>query len=97
MKAALGFAILLLTGCTSTLTPEAQRVRVTKKEADVAGCQSLGFVEAPPPHSTPDDAEHELRNRAAALGGNVLFVTSYSLKATGVAYACPNAPTTANP
>lgn len=45
-------------------------------------------MEAKPPFSTPNDARNEMKNKTAILGGNVLFVTNYSLKATGVAYAC---------
>jgi len=48
----------------------------------------LGFVEAKPPYSTPNDARNEMKNKTAILGGNVLFVTNYSMKAAGVAYAC---------
>jgi hypothetical protein len=48
-------------------------------------------VEAKPPFSTPNDARNEMKNKTEILGGNVLFVTNYSIKATGVAYACdPN-------
>jgi hypothetical protein len=31
---------------------------------------------------------NEMRNKVAILGGNVLFVTNYGMKATGVAYLC---------
>jgi hypothetical protein len=78
----------LLAGCTTRLTPQAEAVRVTRKKEDVAACKSLGFVEAHPPYSTPSDAMNEMRNKVAILGGNVLFVTNYSMKATGVAYSC---------
>lgn len=63
-------------------------MRVTTKAADVAGCKSLSFVEAHPPYSTPNDAKNEMKNKTAILGGNVLFITNYSMKATGVAYLC---------
>lgn len=78
----------VLTGCTTRLTPEAERVRVTRRSQDVTACKSVGFVEAHPPYSTPNDAMNEMKNKTAILGGNVLFVTNYSMKATGVAYLC---------
>lgn len=74
--------------CTTRLIPEAERVKVTRVSRDVAGCKSLGFVDAHPPYSTPNDAMNEMKNKTAILGGNVLFVTNYSMKATGVAYLC---------
>ena len=83
---------LTLKCSTTTLTPEAEHVRVTKDKADVAACKSVGFVEAQPPFAMPDDAMNEMKNKTAILGGNVLFVTSYSMKATGVAYLCDDAP-----
>ena len=91
------FALLILLaafagGCTTRLILQAEHVRVTTKAEDVAACKSLGFVEAHPPSSTPNDAMNEMKNKAAILGGNVLFVTNYSMKATGVAYLCGGSP-----
>ncbi len=63
-------------------------MRVTRKREEVAGCKSLGFVDARPAFSTPNDAKNEMINKVAILGGNVLFITNYSMKATGVAYLC---------
>jgi hypothetical protein len=83
---------IALSACTTRLTPEGERVKVTRESADVAGCKSLGFVEAHPPYSTPDDAMNEMRDKTGILGGNVLFVTNYSMKATGVAYLCESSP-----
>ena len=31
---------------------------------------------------------NEMKNKVALLGGDTLFVTNYSMKATGVAYSC---------
>ena len=84
-------AILALVACTTRLIPGAEAVRVTRKAAEVAECKSLGFVEAHPPYSTPNDAKNEMKNKVAILGGNVLFITNYSMKATGVAYLCGTA------
>ena len=78
----------LAVSCATTLTPQAERVTVTRTPADVEECESLGFVDAKPPFTTPSDAMNEMKNKTAILGGNVLLVTNYSLKATGVAYRC---------
>lgn len=84
--------VLCLAGCTTRLIPGAEDVRVTRKREDVVGCKSLGFVDARPPFSTPNDAKNEMTNKVAILGGNVLFITNYSMKATGVAYLCERTP-----
>lgn len=84
--------LAILSGCTTRLTPQAEGVKITRKQEDVAQCKSLGFVDARPPFSTPRDAMNEMRNKVAILGGNVLFVTNYSMKATGVAYRCEELP-----
>jgi len=81
-------SLLLLFGCTTALIPGAEKVKVTRDQSFVTDCKSLGFVEAKPPFSTPNDARNEMKNKTALLGGNVLFVTNYSMKATGVAYSC---------
>lgn len=66
----------LMSACTTRLTPEGESVKVTRERADVAGCKSLGFVDAQPPFSTPNDAMNEMRDKTGILGGNVLFVTN---------------------
>ncbi len=83
--------VLVSVACTTRLTPEAEKVRVTREGKDVAGCKSLGFVDAHPPYATPNDAMNEMKDKTAILGGNMLFVTNYSMKATGVAYLCGEA------
>jgi hypothetical protein len=85
-------AISGVVACTTRLTPQAEAVRVTRNSADVTACKQLGFVESRPPYSTPNDAMNEMRNKVAILGGNVLFITNYGIKATGVAYVCGGAP-----
>jgi hypothetical protein len=81
------FVTLLLNGCV-TLAPEAASLKVTRDAADVKGCKILGSVEAHPPYVGQQDGMNQLRNKAAGLGGNVLFVTSYNVTATGMAYRC---------
>lgn len=82
------FCMFCLFGCTTALIPGAEKVKVTREQAFVGGCKSLGFVDAKPPFSTPNDARNEMKNKTVLLGGNVLSVTNYSMKATGVAYSC---------
>ena len=87
IRLAVGVLVSALYGCV-TLAPEAQSLRVTRDGADVAGCKILATVEGHPPYIGPNDAMNQLRNQAAARGGNVLLVTSFSFTVTGVAYRC---------
>ena len=86
LAAALLLAVLLA-ACVS-LAPEAKLVKVTKNPADVSGCRILGTVESSPPYVGPKDGMHQMQNKVAGLGGNVLFVTSYNVTGTGMAYRC---------
>lgn len=78
--------LLLVSACTTPLVPGGESVKVTTDQKLVTSCRSLGFVEAEPPFSTPGDARDVMKNKAALLGGNMLFVTKDSLKA--MAYSC---------
>ena len=78
---------LCLGGCV-TLAPEAEKVRVTRNPDDVKGCRVLGAVEAHPPYVGQQDGMNQMRNNAAGMGANALFVTSYNVTATGMAYRC---------
>jgi len=82
-----GIAALALAGCV-TVAPQATGIRVTKVAADVASCTVLGTVKADPPYVGPNDAENQLRNQAAGLGADTLFITSMAVTATGMAYRC---------
>ena len=88
--------VVVLTRCVS-LAPEAELVKVTKHPADVAGCKILGTVESSPPYVGPKDGMHQMQNKVAGLGGNTLFVTSYNVTGTGMAYRCGSAPSGATP
>jgi hypothetical protein len=80
---------LLIASCT-TLVPQAQKIRVTDKSEEVANCQILGTVHSHPPYVMPSDGENQLRNNAAVLGADTLFLTSTgALRGmTGMAYRC---------
>jgi hypothetical protein len=84
------FAIWLMISISSCvgLSPEARKVSVTKAAEAVEGCKVLGTVRAQPPYVGPRDGMHQMQNEVAGLGGDTLFVTSYNVTATGVAYRC---------
>lgn len=88
MKKLVVLLLLVASSCV-TLAPEAELVLVTKEREDVVGCKILGTVKSEPPYVGPNDGMHQLQNGTAALGGNVLFVTSYGVTGSGMAYACP--------
>ena len=69
----------VLAACTTQRLPETEDMKVTKKAADVKGCELLGTVTANPPFRTSSDATNQLMNRVALLGGNTLFVLQMSL------------------
>ena len=80
----------LLTGCAS-VEPDATLVKVTEKSGDVAGCKPLGIVVSSRPVVSPEDSRiKQMQTKAARLGGNVLFVPSYTynVTGTGTAYLC---------
>ena len=85
----------LLTGGCVRRAPEAMLVKITTAPADVAGCQILGTVRAQPPYVTPKDGLHQMQNEVAGRGGDTLFVTTYHMTATGMAYRCGCPPTAA--
>ena len=78
----------LLIGCASARS-DARLVKVTENPADVAGCKNLGMVESSRPFVSPKDSRMaQMQNKAARLGGDVVFVTSYNATGTGTAYRC---------
>ena len=89
----LGVLVLIaFIGCATTLAPGAEKIRVTRNPADVEGCKAVGTVEARAPYNTANDAKHQMQNGALPLGADVVFITNYSDKATGVAYQCQGRP-----
>ena len=85
----------LLAGCTTVSpAPGADKIRVTDKPADVAGCTAVGNIHVPKTSSGTVDvigAITQFRNEVVGLGGTSGFVTSGSLSIPieGVAYRCP--------
>lgn len=85
-------SVVLVSRC-ETLAPEAQAVKLTSTAEDVAGCKILGTVESVPPYVGPNDGVNQLKNKAAGMGGNVVFLTSSGgmRGRSGMAYLCPSA------
>lgn len=78
-------------GCSNVaLAPGADQVRSTTDAGDVAACASLGELATPPAMATDGDAQRQLQNETAALGGDVLLFTSPMLR-SGAAYRCSKA------
>ena len=91
-----------LCACVTALTQAGSQVRVTSNADVVSGCEFLGQVAGSSQSGVASRAErdvmNELRNMAADLGGNVVFLTTstsgYAGRASvGEAYRCdPSAP-----
>jgi Domain of unknown function (DUF4823) len=73
------------------LLPGAASVTMTRNAGDVASCVRKGQFELGGGEGaewTPQDVENDLRNRAAAMGANIVFVAAGSQ--TAIAYECPS-------
>lgn len=88
-----------LGGCASTSTSSSMAVvKLTDGGARMAilgsldagkQCALLGVVKAYPPYILPDDFRNTLRNKAAELGADAIFVTNFLIApATANAYRC---------
>jgi Domain of unknown function (DUF4156) len=87
--------LLAVVGC-KTLTPEGAQVRVTSNPEVVRGCRFLGNVRDDGSNAagSANRVEDMLRSKTAALGGNVLMITSTTATPqittmSGEAYSCP--------
>lgn len=91
-------SVLVLTGCSTTLTPGGGNVEIVT-EARKAQCTSLGIVTGSEMmgNTMAGDAEsamNKVRNRVAAKGGNGMFVISSTSTEAGTtvtaeALKCP--------
>ncbi len=105
-RTVLGFLFLLLSSCVyTTLTPEGAKVRITANPDVVRPCTLVGEVKGADhwnggiagQGAAEETATRELKNRTAAMGANVVFVTTSHTNTSGSvqrgeAYKCP-APT----
>jgi hypothetical protein len=91
MKIRAVYLLLVLgaAGCVA-LTPEGARVRVTRVQADVEPCASLGKVEAGAPSISRSQGVAQLRNAAGRAGGDTLLLSGAGWKrdSAGAAYRC---------
>ena len=88
----------MIASCVST-TPAGEKVRVTSNSDIVKGCKFLGNVKATSSFGgsggtglAGSNTEKTLQNKTAELGGNVVFVVSSGIHASGEAYRCEVAP-----
>lgn len=86
--------LVLLSACATTqLAPGADKVKLTKTAADVAGCTAVGNIQVPRTDGMVSYglAEIQFRNMVIGLGGNAGFITYGPFKAPGdgIAYRCP--------
>ena len=79
-------AAALAAGCASVV-PGSEKVVLTRDEKAVVGCKELGTVNVWLSFSFAD-ARHQLRNRALALKGDVVLVSSPFGESSGTAYSC---------
>ena len=110
MRLILLTALITLSGCAATeLRPDAQRVRILtsppnsdcKQLGDVTGGQGNFFTGYYTSNSNlQTGAINDLKNKAAAIGGNALLIlsntpglysgTQTTLTATGAVFTCKN-------
>lgn len=81
---------LLSAAACSSLSPGAEKVKVTRDPKDVAGCKAVGQVSGLTGTQALPGAEKKMMNAAFALRADVVFVTSTIGSYDGVAYRCAN-------
>ena len=97
MRLSIGLSFLVAitaSGCVS-LSASGQQVRITSNPEVVRECEFKGNVKATSGWGGSagtglgtSNTEKTMQNQAAELGGNVLFVVSSGVHASGEAYAC---------
>lgn len=101
MKSLIHFVLLsILISCTTQLTEKGKSVTIVPIEEKINNCKNLGPVTGSNAmaNTNAEDAEaalNEMRNKAAELGANTIFLTKTetSIMATtsvGIAYYCEN-------
>lgn len=88
MKYSILLLCFALTSCTTTLAPQAMKVRTTETPEDVENCVVVGSVQAYPPYIWPGDDLKQLQNRALLIGADTVFVTSRHSTVLGIGYKC---------
>ncbi len=80
-----------MAGC-ATVTPEGERVRTTRNQQATVGCRFIGNVRQSLTAGGPVDTEKALREKAARLGADTLYIgptnASWAAPMEGEAYLC---------
>lgn len=86
--------VVSLTSCVS-LSTEGENVRITSNPEVVRGCEFLGNIKSDSGWGGSaatglgtSNTEKALQNRTGEMGGNVIFIVSAGVHATGEAYKC---------
>ncbi|MBX2847170.1 MAG: DUF4156 domain-containing protein [Acidiferrobacterales bacterium] len=85
--------LLTLTACAAKkLQPEAAMVRLTHNEPNTEKCQFLGDITGAQdnPFASSENLEtgarHDLKNKAHAMGGNVVYILTQRAAQSGVLF-----------
>lgn len=82
------FSAISAAGCTS-LSLKAERVRLTEIDSDITDCKLIGDIQVSGSVKVPGQGTVELRNKAAAMGADVVLYNSPIVGNTsGKAYNC---------
>ena len=88
--AGLGVLLIVFSAarCTS-LSLKAKNVQLTDADSDVTDCKFLGDIQVSGSVQVPGQGQNELRNKAAAMGADVVLYRSPIVGSTsGKAYNC---------
>lgn len=88
-RLALALSLVCALGCTATLTPEQERVRVTNDPVRAQGCRFVGNVTGE--SQWEDEAFREVQRHAAKLGADtvvITFTTPSGRQQRGEAFKC---------
>ncbi|GHA03116.1 lipoprotein [Arenicella chitinivorans] len=87
------FILLTLSACASTvLEPAASMVRLTHTEPNPENCQFLGDITGAEDNifisseELETGARHDLKNKAYAMGGNVVYLLTQRSAQSGIFY-----------
>jgi hypothetical protein len=74
--------LLLACWACASATPQGEKVRITSDPEAVQGCKFLGNVQSNSALGTESE-EITMKNKTAALGGNVLLISSFQAPTYG--------------
>lgn len=88
VRSCLPVVVMAVCAACSDMRERMDRVVVTALPKEVAACKSRGPVSTYGPSLGKDGVLDQLRQQAVEVDANTVFVNSYSVSTTGVAYAC---------